>query len=77
MSDKRKVFNKAKEIHYKLGGDKPSVPVTRIASELALSYDEVKEHLTMLKTLRLVKFFDDKTQDAVQVTKVGLSTKVG
>ena len=77
MSDKRKVFNKTKEIHYKLGGDKPQVLVTRIASELALTNDEVKEHLTMLKTLRLVKFFDDKTQDAVQVTKVGLSTKVG
>ncbi|OJW78564.1 MAG: hypothetical protein BGO69_00835 [Bacteroidetes bacterium 46-16] len=77
MSDKRKVFNKAKELHYKLGGEKAQVPVTRIANELALTCDEVKEHLTMLKTLRLIKFYDDKTQEAVQVTKVGLSTKVG
>lgn len=77
MSDKRKVFNKAKELHYKLGGDKAQVPVTRIANELSLSYDEVKEHLAMLKTLRLIKYHDDTTQEAVQVTKVGLSTKVG
>jgi predicted ArsR family transcriptional regulator len=75
MSNPKTVFRKTKEIHYQIGGH-PEIAVGSIASALELSTDEVKEHLTSLKNLRLVRF-KDTTNDTVEVTKIGLSTMVG
>jgi hypothetical protein len=76
MADKKMVFNKAKDLHYKAGIKNPSVSIDTIATELQLSMEEVNEHLTMLKTLRLIRFAE-ATPGTIEVTKIGLSTKVG
>lgn len=73
MTSAKIVFRKAKEIHYKTGGEHPQVSIERIASELQLTHDEVTTHLTSLKNLRLIRVKDS----AIEVTKVGLSTTVG
>jgi Mn-dependent DtxR family transcriptional regulator len=74
MSSSKLVFRKAKEIHYKTGGENPQVSVERIADELQLSHDEVNYCLNNLKNLRLIRV---KENNIVEVTKVGLSTQVG
>ena len=74
MNSAKIVFRKAKEIHYKTGGENPQVSIDRIADELQLSQDEVNTHLTSLKNLRLIRV---KENNIVEVTKVGLSTQVG
>jgi hypothetical protein len=75
MSNPKTIFRKTKEIHYQMGGN-AQILVDRIASELELSTSEVKEHLTSLKNMRLIRF-KDTTNDTVEVTKIGLSTMVG
>jgi hypothetical protein len=73
MSSAKLVFRKAKEIHYKTGGENPQVSIDRLVTELQLSHDEVNTHLTSLKNLRLIRV----KENLVEVTKVGLSTTVG
>lgn len=76
MADKKMVFNLAKDLHYKSGIKHPCVSIDEIATQLQLSMEEVNEHLTMLKNLRLIRFADS-TPGSIEVTKIGLSTKVG
>lgn len=76
MADKKMVFNLAKDLHYKAGVKHPCVSIDTIATQLQLSMEEVTEHLNMLKTLRLIRFAESNP-GGIEITKIGLSTKVG
>ena len=76
MTSAKFVFRKAKEIHYKLATGNREVSIERIASELEITAEEANTHLLSLKNLRLIRFKDAET-GAIEVTKIGLSTKVG
>lgn len=76
MADKKMVFNLAKDLHYKAGIKNAPISIDTIATQLQLSMEEVTEHLNMLKTLRLIRFADANPGN-IEVTKIGLSTKVG
>jgi predicted ArsR family transcriptional regulator len=76
MADKKMVFNKVKDLHYKAGIKNPSVSIDDVATQLQLTTEEVNEHIAMLKTLRLIRFAES-TPGSIEVTKIGLSTKVG
>lgn len=70
MANKRVVFAKIKELHRKIGGGNPEIPVGKIASQLQITNEEVNTTLQVLRKLNLIAF---KNVGAVEITKTGLS----
>lgn len=70
MANKRVVFAKIKELHRKIGGGNPEIPVGKIASQLQITNEEVNTTLQVLRKLNLISF---RNVNAVEITKTGLS----
>jgi|GEM_PF-1850137 len=70
MANKRVVLAKIKELHRKIGGGNPEIPIGKIASQLQITNEEVN---TTLQTLRKLSFISFKNADTIEITKIGLS----